>query len=645
MLSNDLKAVYRNICYKAILLVTVVLFSAPAFSQTKKKDKRPATDTFKTVNRLIAKKKFAKANKLLKKYNAAHPQNLNGIWLQAQVNLYTNNIKRSNNLYETAIKVAPQNDYLKLNYIHSLADMGKMDQAECKTLYAMENGGSDYSDIALLHAMLCYYQGDFKEAAAYIKKTLQIDGQNVEANNLNDLIELARSTKVSLNASYLSDDQPLTVFSSEVKAEKYFNRFLALAVTSASDYHFLQNTTSDAPWVEIGNKMFFPKAGLHLSYGVGVIRFPSDNTTGWTGNLGLNKKLSQHFDLDLSADHMPYFGTKSSIDTAISVTRLSANLNFHKNNWQAQAAFLDNIYQDNNNVYTAYAWFLAPVVVFPQGKLQMGLSTSYSNSDENRYEPVASLNDIVNNYTPNAAIAGVYNPYFTPGNEYISAALLSFNVKAGNKVDIYINGDVGYGSIYNPYLYLNKDNAGNLVLVKGYSTQYFTPYNASAAIGYHIDKTWLLTGKYTHRSTYFFNSNYVAVGVEKSFQHRKKGERADNKKSAFSKAMQQIEDKLLAVYHCKNRADLKQSVSTIRSQLVALRDAEQKRMKTTEITPGSDESVTLQDRVSGLNEMISDIDAVSLDDNEDGNDQREWLINKQYELTSIHYNGAYDEEK
>ncbi len=635
MVNNNLRSnFWTKGLAKAVLFLLIILGCSPVYAQVKKNTKRE-TDTFKIANQFIAKKKFRKADKILKKYHAAHPKDMNSVWLQAQTKLYLNNYSQSNNLYQSAIKMQPDNDYLKLDYIHSSADMGKMEQAENR-LAAMENSGKDYSAMTLLRARLYYYQGNFKQASAYMKKALQQDNKNIEANLLNDEIELARAAKVSLNAAILADDQPLTAFIPSVKAEKYFNKSLNLYI-EGDDYHFMQNTTSDAPWIKIGDRLFFPKAGLHVNIGGGVMKFPVKNTTGYTGEFSINEKISQHFDIDLGVDHVPYFGTKASVDTTISVTRFSAMLNYHVRNWQAQVAYLNSNYPDNNNVSAVYGWVLAPIAVFPTGKFQAGYSISYNNSNENRFRPANSLNDILKN--PNSGIAGVYDPYFTPNKLVTNTALFALSLNPSAKVSINLNGEIGYASASNPYFYINKtyDNT-----IKDYSTVYFVPYSASASLNYQIEKTWVLNAKYMYRSTYFFNSNYVSIGLQKSFLHNKKTEKAP--KSAFMKSIKNIEQEIQSLYSCKNKEALKQSVAKIKSQLIALRDAQQKTKSTTEVTPGSEKALVLQDRYNSLNEMISEIDDVNLDEKETTGNKKEWLVDKQYELTSIYYNGSYDEE-
>jgi Tfp pilus assembly protein PilF len=638
MVNKQLVKKFRTTAGVSVILFLLITGQCfPAFGQVKS-NKKPQTDTFKIVNNLIAKKKFRKADNTLKKYRSAHPKDINAIWLQAQTKLYLNNNNQSDYLYQSAIKLQPDNDYLKLDYIHSSADMGRTEQAE-NLLSILENTGKDYSEMALLHARIHYYNGDYKQAAAYMKKAQLADNKNAAANALNDEIELAKATKVSLNSSYLTDNQPLTALISTVKAEKYFGKALNLYV-EADDYHFLQDKTTDAPWIKAGDRIFFPKAGLRVNVNGGVIRYPVKNITGLTGELSLNEKLSQQFDVDLGVDHVPYFGTRASVDTNISVTRFSGMLNWHLRNWVAQAAYLNSQYPGDNNVYAVYGWVLAPVATFPAGKFQLGYSISYNNSTINNFRPSTSLGEAISGKN----ISGVYDPYFTPKNLVTNSALLALSVNLSPKVSLNINGDVGYASVSNPYFFLNKNKSGATVIDSGFATEYFVPYSATLALNYQIDKTWSVAARYIYRSTYFFNSNYVGLGIQKSFLHRQKNQPEKAPKSAFMKSVKEVEQKIQSLYSCKNKEDLRQSVSKIKSQLTALRDAQLKKKNTTEVTPGSEEALKLQDRYNSLNDMIEEIDEIGLDDKDVSVNKREWLIDKQYELTSISYNGSYDEE-
>jgi len=638
MVNNNLNNVICSKTAKNIFLLLFILACVPSFAQ-QKSGKAVAVDTFKLANQHITKKKFRRAAKLYNAYHQYHPKDLNSLWKLAQTKFWLNNFRQSDTLYRSALKLNPENDYLRLNYIHSLLDMGRTAQA-ASMLTDMELAGKDYSDMAFLRAKLYFYEGDYDQAAAYMRKSLSAENNNSEAHELDEEIALARSPLVSLSSGYLSDNQPVTSLVTTLKAENYFNKYADLYII-CDEYHFMQDVVSDAPWVRVGDKLFFPKAGLHVNVGAGVFRYPVKNGAGVSGYLSLNEKISPHFDIDVSADHTPYFDTKTSIDTDIHVTKVAAMLNWHLRNWSAQAAVLNSTYPDNNNVYGAYGWVLAPIISFPHGQLLAGYSISYSNSNHSSYTAVDSLPEIIANYATNPNIAGVYNPYFTPNELFTNSGLIALNLTPSKKISINLSGDVGYGSINAPYLFLNKNDSGKLFVDRGFAIQKFIPIDAKVAINYHIDNTWLLSAKYNYTTTYFFTSNYISLGIQKSFQHHGRRD-ADGTGSTFSRLINEMDEKIQGLYKSEDENDLRNSVGYIRGQLVKLRDA-QKNRKNSETLLGSDETATLLDRYDNLNEMIEEIDAVDLNDYKtSAKSKKEWLVDKLYELTSITYSGNRD---
>ncbi len=628
MVNSSLKCV---ICSKYAITSLFVLFSfigIPSFAQHKQA-KVAVADTFKLADQLIAKKKFRKAGNLYTAYLKHNPKDLNAMWKLAQVKFWLGNFKKSDDYYKASLKIAPGNDYLRLNYIHSLSDMDKTDQAD-KMLTDMELAGKDYSDMSLLRAKLKFYKGDYKEAEAYMRKSLNAEKNNAEAHDLDGQIEVAKAPLLAFNLGYATDDQPLTAVISTIRFENYFNKYADLYLI-CDEYHFMQDKVSDAPWVRVGDKMFFPKAGLHVNIGAGIMQFPVKNETSWSANLSLNQKLSPQFDLSLSGEHVPYLDTKTSVDSNISVTKVSAMLNWHLRNWSAQAAVLNSTYpygNTSNNVSGAYGWVLVPVIQFPHGRLSVGYSISYSSSNYNTFTAEYAA--------PN--ISGIYNPYFTPNQLFINSGLLALNLNPSKKVSINFSGDVGYGTIDAPYLFLNKDNA----IERGFATQTFTPVNATAAFNFQLGNYWVLNARYIYHNTYFYTSHYACLGLQKSFVHRKK-KGDDRSASTFQRLINEIEGKIAALYKCKDIDDLRKSIAEVRSQMVTLRDAQKNKRNNSEIVQNSDEANQLQDRYDTINDMIIELDAVDLDDyNQEVKSKKEWMVDKLFELTSITYNGNRD---
>ena len=74
-----------------------------------------------------------------------------------------------------------------------------------------------------------------------------------------------------------------------------------------------------------------------------------------------------------------------------------------------------------------------------------------------------------------------------------------------------------------------------------------------------------------------------------------------------------------------------------------MRDEQLQRKNMHEITPNSDEANLIQEHVDNLNEMISDIDNVNLNDADVKTEKSTWLAERLHELSSIVYSSSADE--
>jgi len=622
---------------KAVLLLVMSLCVGKLHAQVRSA-KPVAPDTFKIANSLIAKKKYRKANALLKQYQQHHPKDMNAHWLQAQNYLWLTNNKRSAEQYTAARKLEPKNDYLELNYIQALLYMGKYHTAD-SLMNIMEDQDKPYANIAYMRAQQSYWMGNYRSAAAYIKQALRQDSKDKGEQDLSDQIAIARAPSLSLSTSYLSDNQPLTAVISSIKLEQYFNRLLTLYVV-CDEYHFLQDKVSDAPWARIGDKLYFPKAGIKLDAEVGAMKFPVKNTAIATGDLDFNLRLSPEFDISLNGGFVPYLDTKTSIDTNVTATRLAAMLNWHKRKWTGQAAYLNTNFAGNNNVYSAYAYVMAPIAGWSWGQFNVGYTSSYSNSDKNSYTAINSLSEILTTYTTNASIPGIYSPYFAPTKLFVNAGLAALTLDISKKVTLRLSGDVGYGTIQNPYLYLNKDPNGNVYVAKGYSTESFTPADITAALNIKAGKTWSVNAKYMYRNTYFFTSNYGSIGVTKSFLPVANRSLSGGSDRSFLGSINALDAQVQDLYNTLNAKQLKDAVADVEARIINLRDANKPASVHTETLQNSDNTDALQARYDGLNDMLIELESVSLDDYDpSGGNKKQWLTEKLYELTSIRYNG------
>ena len=629
--------VKKKIRYVRTCVLLLILFTLPfssSYGQVKKK-----LDTLKMANQLIAERKFAKVNVILSKYRKSHPKDFNAIFLLAQTELWSNNFRKSNALYKEALKMQPDNGEVKSSYIQFLLDLGKFDTAAAM-LAKMDEQGNSEPTTSIMMTRLYYWQGNYPKALEYVNKALQEDSKNNSAKALEDEIELAKAPRISLNTGYVSDNQPYKALTSSLRYDQSFHRLLSLYI-NVDDYRFMQGKTFDAQRVTIGDNLSFPKIGLQLGVNGGMVKYAYQNMTDWTAGITATQKITHQVNLEIAAERGPYFDTKTSVDTNITAIKLSSKLNWNKRYWKAQVAYLANVYADDNYVNSAYAWIIAPIEVSDNAQFHLGYSLSYSNAYDSRYSATESASQILSHY-PDLTITGLYQPYFTPRNLWVNSVIAVLHAKLSKKMDLGINADVGYATISNPYLFLSN-STGDVTIKRDYTTAFFKPFNATVTLGYHLNRSWMLTGRYMYKSNYFYSSNFVGISVEKSFLKKKKKDEEKATKSAFLKKVHELENKLHQLYKCKDADELRREVAKIKEQLVTLRDEQKEKKSMSEVLPDSDEAGSLDDRYESLSDMLDEINAIELGDSKGAANKNEWLVRKAYQFSTISYAGATQE--
>ena len=611
---------------KKYLYSTILFVGAICSFHDTNAQSNPA-DTVAIANKLVADKKIYQANKLLNGYVARHPKAFDAVWLNAQTNTWLTNYTQADTLYKIALKIQPKNGAVQMDYIRMLLYMGKFSMAE-KLLDSLDGSGSGNTGFSVLRARMHFWAGAPDKALAILGKVLEADAGNTEANEMLEEIRQARALRVSLNGSYLLDNQPYEAYYSNLKVEQYRNKYLDLYLV-ASQYNFVQPNTTDAQWATLNNKMFFPAAKLHINYGGGMVKFPTTGYTDWTANVGLVEQFAPHFNLELNGERSPYLDTRRSIDSSLSVTRFSGKLNFQKREWSAQLTYLNSSFKDNNTINTAYAWLMVPVWISQISKLHLGYSIAYANADKNSYRPSKTLSQVLSEYNSSYKIAGMYDPYFTPSEMLSNSLLFSFNLDITKAVSFSLSGDVGTATTSNPYLSLARDSAGPVHITTAFLPDHFNPYSISTGINIHPGAMWQVTARYSYKSTYFFTSNYVSVGIEKGFGRSKKRmlKTKDMGGDAFGARIKEIEQRLKALRSITDADKLEQELAKIKADLETLKAEQERRLSMTEITPESDEATVLQDRKESIDEMLKEIDAANAGQSEtDRAQQLSWVI-------------------
>lgn len=503
-------------------MALVALLSAIGVCQAQQ-----GTDTLKLARQLRDKAKYKKEAKLLQTYINGHTADYNARWLNGQAEYWLGHLRKSQRLYAVADKMKPNDDYLQLDYAKVLADAGKWKKA-LAILEAIKKRGKNYTDGEFVKAKIDYWKGDYKLAEAEVNDVLWRDGLNKAAVDLRNEILRAKSPWLQPGLSYWHDSQPLQYITPSMQAGVWLNRYAQLLVSFYSPVFIRSPNTASAQLLQAGDAAYFSGIGLLAKADIGIAKFPAHNTVDWTGNIYLQETLLRHLVIEAQAEHKPYLSTLISLDTVVHVNHYAAGVGWNNmNSVNGKVGFDMNAFTDNNYVYSIYGWVFAPPMHFSIVKISIGYGYSYSDSKQSRYTATEPLTQIIADYataypaTP--AIAGVYNPYFTPHEQNIHSILLNIVIKPVKALTIYLNGGIGfYAYTQNPYLYLDKNSSGEVYIARGFSRETYLPASAGATISWQLTKKVSIGAQYAYNRTFFYTSNYAGINLKLSFWNDKK---------------------------------------------------------------------------------------------------------------------------
>jgi len=316
----------------------------------------------------------------------------------------------------------------------------------------------------------------------------------------------------------------LKKFNDAIEGGCYFNSLFALDVTlQRLDFNSTDGNVN-ANWVHIGNKSQFNKAGLDVNIEAGLLTYPNNNGTAFTGDIKLTKTIVKHLFLAIEAKRLPYLYTKSSLSIPTIQNNINAALVLDATkSWNGKIIYKRNQFNDNNTVTTIGAWIIAPPIKFSKLEFTLGYGFNYSNAKENRFTTDQPSAEVIANYYAYENIAGYYNPYFTPNSFMSNAVIASAIYHATKTIDVGVSCSYGfYSTTQNPYFYLNYDATHTLYVAKDYEKESFSPVDLKVYSQLQLSKKMNLRLEYNYNKTIFYSVNYVGLGLQMSFYNEKK---------------------------------------------------------------------------------------------------------------------------
>lgn len=509
-LSDNYPALDRKTMKKIFLALLILSVNYIGAQQT------VLSDTISQARSLINEKKFEDALQLLSAYNSNN-SNLEAMRIHAQLLYWMKKFDEANALYEKTLSLFPDAVSVKLDYGRMLFQLSRFSKARLSL--------NDYLIFDSTHletnTMLAYIDLWTGHIAAAKKRAALLERHNPgngDAAYILQQISIYTAPYIKIGGAVYSDDQPLQSQRFEPEAG-FYQSWIFSPFIKASLYSFDADRNYKTSWIEAGNKISFASSKTDLEFSAGY--FQANNYSGtMSWKVKLDQKISTALSFDVASQKKPYQYTLNSIKYPFlyQVTEIGLNLD-NKKHWLARGAFQNQGFDDGNKVYTAYLWFLAPLIQKNDFSLKAGYSFSYANANQNNFEPKNQ------SFPPvlNTEVDGIYNPYFTPADQTIHSLLGSLHIPFSKFVSFTSRLNIGISAhASQPSLFVDKKGTGPFFINKKFESYSYTPVEFSSELQLNLSQNFFITGNYIYNSLIFFKSHSANILLKYLFINDKR---------------------------------------------------------------------------------------------------------------------------
>jgi len=457
---------------------------------------------------------FEGAVKLLDQFNTDYPGNSWILRLYAETLFWMKDYNKAASVYEEAIRWHPDDFDVKYEYAILLFEMGKYQEAK-DILIVYTNIRPEDSGAESLLGITNYYLGDFKEADEHLKKSLAINPTDNRTQEIYREVSRIVSPWLKADVLYTDDSQPMQQWAPVLQGGWYQSHFLNLSFSLGLRNFSSDSVHSNLYSFQLQNSFQFPNAGFSAKVSAGGFYTSIDRAFDYSWGISLQQKMAKHLYLRVGGERSAYTYTLASIEKPFARGIYNVSLSWEKlKSWNASTGYIGEYFPDDNNVQTYYAWGMGPAISFSIFELYLGYAFNYADSKESRYVSEKSLDEILDDYNPDEQIKGIYDPYFTPNNQFTNSVLVNFDIIPSQKINIKLHASVGfYARAMNPYFYLDKENE-ETIIKQGFYQESFMPLDLGINFNMDLTDKLLLNFSYTYLQTFYFNSNNFNLGLK-----------------------------------------------------------------------------------------------------------------------------------
>ena len=448
----------------------------------------PPLDTLAEARRLRDAGNYAAAAALARPYSEGHPDDPGSARFAALMSYWAKHVRAADSLYSAALVRHPGDHELRLEYGQLLVETGNGSRARSVLApFAVATDSATSIPPAILArgralvGTLAYWSGDFVEARRQFSDVLRLDPSHADARRQLREIELTTATWLRVGAGGWDDDQPLQRFAASVEGGWFANPLTPITLRTQATQFATDGVGESVALVDGSIGTYLPKAHIEFSLGAGLVQRTFGDATDWTGRAALGLRLHATTLLQVSAQRVPYVNTTASLSTPIMTESVDGLLRWRRQGWTAEAVARKEVYPDDNDITTGYVWILAPLVRRSRSALQAGYSFTAQSAANNHFVP-RDESLVFPPGQPPSTVPGEYDPYYTPRNLRVHAALASARLAPNERWTLTADATIPLSARDDAPVLSVVSSPPYVEIVRTYYDRHFTPWNLRGGI-------------------------------------------------------------------------------------------------------------------------------------------------------------------
>jgi tetratricopeptide (TPR) repeat protein len=429
-------------------------------------------DPFAEIQRLRSAGDLGAAAQLLRTQLALNPDNAEAARLLAQTLYWLKDHSGARAVYDAAINRHPGNTVLRLEYARMLAEIGEHARAR-ELVTSLLGSPAARADAATLLGTLSYWEGDLTAARGRFEEALGANPNQQDAKRQLQEILSGTVSWARLSSSVWHDNQPIVRPSFGAEAGWFATPLMQVITRVESRWYRLNGSSRPVQLAEIAVAHYEPRSRMESEVSLGAVRRArAADSWDWSGRLVAAFRLPKHFKIGARIERTPYFSTKASLESAVTVRTAGAVVHWgNDRGWLGEAHYQYHWYPDGNAGRDASGWMLAPIVHRSRVDLQAGYALALGNAVAGRFV-LAAPQQAVPPGDPRFSTAGRYAPYYTPDHLITHSVLAGLGLGRPHKS---FRFDASYGvhaSDNAPFLYVSGSQ-----VARGTYPRVFSPWN------------------------------------------------------------------------------------------------------------------------------------------------------------------------